>query len=305
MKKFTYKIGLILLVVLLLFSLLEFLVFPFNKNSYSDKYDLLKDTNTEVIIGGNSHLRFGIVADSIEYPSINIANKGRELEVDVAILTKENLADKKNLKAIIIPISYYTLFKEMNNSEYFESQKRLYYQYYHIEKYSQGFIKNRLIVNEPYRELLDDSFLLPFNNKSKFSKKGWRANNVSFQTDEGANGIQSKLDSLDRALLDENTLNKNIARLQELITLCESLKVKLYLIIPPYSSYYFDISKGKYNKLISFYLEKHITSDAVKIIKSNDFMSTDLAYYENSDHLNVKGALLFTQKIDSILKLQE
>jgi hypothetical protein len=32
-------------------------------------------------------------------------------------------------------------------------------------------------------------------------------------------------------------------------------------------------------------------------------MPTDLEFYENSDHLNVKGAKLFTKKLDSILKI--
>lgn len=304
MIKFIRKITLFSILLIIIIIFLEFLVFPHNKNVYSDKFNLLKEKSTEIVITGNSHLGFGIIADSLSFDAINIANKGRELETDIDLLTYDVLSNKKKIKAILLPISYYSLFKNLsNNNKYYESQKRLYCNFYKIKKYSQGFFKDMLILHEPFRELLNDSFVLPFNNKSKFSRKGWRANNTNFVADVGENGIEKKLQNVEKALLDKKVLGKNLERLKNFSNLCKDLGITLYIIIPPYSEYYFGISKGKYNDLIIKILSKSNFFKEIKIIKSNDFMTTNTQYYENSDHLNKKGAIKYTKKIDSILKL--
>lgn len=301
MKKFILRTLSYSSVIILLLICLEFFVFPENKNPYSIKFKLLQEYNTEVIVGGNSHSCFGILADSLSLTTINIANKGRELETDVAIIKSLEFDKYKKLKAIVIPISYYTLFSNFDsiNSTFLVDQKRLYYHYYNINEYDQGAITNRLFFNSPSRELFKDSYILPFLNKNPFSPKGWRANDNIFKADKE---IIHKLKRIDLKLEDKITLNKNLELLKTLVNKSKENKVKLYLMIPPYSSVYFSISKHKYNRLILKILEDNFNSEDFILINSNTFMPTSLEYYENSDHLNLKGARLFTKKIDSILK---
>lgn len=299
MKKFILRILRYSLIILTLLLCLEFFVFPKNKNPYSIKYNLIKDYNLEMIIGGNSHLGFGVLADSLTFSAANMANKGREFETDVAIINNLEFEKYKNLKAVIIPISYYSLFSSLNDIEnkYLVDQKRLYYHFYNIKNYDQGIITNRLLFNSPARELFNDSFLFPFLNKNIFSPKGWRANDITFQND---NEIYNKLKKVDLKLADKITLNKNLALLKSLINKCKENNVKLYLILPPYSNVYYSVSKNKYTNLILKIMQKKFNSEDFFLINSNTFMTSSLEYYENTDHLNFKGAHIFTEKLDSI-----
>jgi hypothetical protein len=278
---------------------LEFFVFPENKNPYSIKHKLLQDYDTEIIIGGNSHTNFGVLADSLTISSVNTANKGREIETDIAIINNLEFEKYNDLKAIVIPISFYSLFSNLDdtNDEFLVDQKRLYYHFYNINEYSQGIITDRLLFNTPTRELFKDSYILPFLNKNNFSPKGWRANDNIFQHD---NEIFGKLKKVDLKLANKVALDKNLELLKNLMNKCKENKVKLYIMIPPYSSVYFTISKHKYNNLILKILQENFNSEDFILINSNTFMPSSLEYYENSDHLNLKGAIAFTKKLDSV-----
>lgn len=299
MKKFILHILKYASVILVLLLCLEFFVFPENKNPYSIKYKLLQDHDTEIIIGGNSHTNFGVLADSLTIPSVNTANKGREIETDIAIINNLEFEKYNDLKAIVIPISFYSLFSNLDDTsdEFLVDQKRLYYHFYNINEYSQGIITDRLLFNTPTRELFKDSYILPFLNKNNFSPKGWRANDNIFQHDDE---IFGKLKKVDLKLTNKVALDKNLELLKSLMNKCKENKVKLYIMIPPYSSVYFTISKHKYNNLILKILQENFNSEDFILINSNTFMPSSLEYYENSDHLNLKGAIVFTKKLDSV-----
>tara|TARA_R110001632_G_scaffold186410_1_gene306793 strand:- start:3844 stop:4755 length:912 start_codon:yes stop_codon:yes gene_type:complete len=300
MKKFLWKGVLFTSLLLLVFLCFEFLVFPNNKNVYSIKYKLLQDQGIEVIVAGNSHLGFSIVSDSLSFTSVNIANKARQLETDIDILLQDDLFKKKYVKHILIPISYYSLFNQLKeNNSYHSSQMRLYYNFYKIEAYSQGIYKNSLLLNEPFRELFEDSFFLNYTKKNPFSKKGWRANDVLFSKDSG---IHKKINNLEIAVYNKETIRYNLGKIKQLLLICQKNNIQLHLVLPPYSSYYYSFTNNKYNTLIKGLLKDLTDSDYCNLIDSNQFMSTHIEYYENTDHLNAVGAILYTQKIDSILK---
>ncbi|QXP64994.1 hypothetical protein [Polaribacter sp. HaHaR_3_91] len=299
MKLFLKNILILSVIVVCLFFVLDTFVFPNNKNTYNYKASLLQNKEVEVLISGNSHLGFGVFADSIfNFNTVNIATKARELNTDIDLLVS-NVQNKEKLKAVLIPISYYSLFGELSSTnEYHQSQMRLYYNFFKLEKYDQGFIKNSLIINEPFRELMNDSFFLSFMKKQKISKKGWRANNTLFVKDPE---IIGKLKRLKESIKNKSLIEKNIKRIKELNTECNINNVKLILVLPPYSAYFYSLTNHKYNKIINNILSENLKD--VQVLDAVNFMPTDLEYYENSDHLNVKGAKLFTKKLDSILKL--
>jgi hypothetical protein len=134
MKLFVKNISILVVIIIFLFLILDILVFPNNKNVYNYKASLIEKKGVEIFVSGNSHLGFGVIADSIfSYNAVNIATKARELNTDIDLLIG-NIQNKKNLKAVLIPISYYSLFNELNDSEeYFIGQKRLYYNFFKIE----------------------------------------------------------------------------------------------------------------------------------------------------------------------------
>ncbi|KGL63234.1 SGNH/GDSL hydrolase family protein [Polaribacter sp. Hel1_85] len=258
----------------------------------------MQNKDVEIIVSGNSHLYFGVVTDSIfSFNSVNIATKARELNTDIDLLIG-NIKNREKLKGVLIPISYYSLFNELNGlKKYHQSQKRLYYNYFKIKEYNQGAIKNSLIINEPFKELMNDSFFLSFMKKQKVSKKGWRANDNFFVKDSS---IIEKLKRLEINLNKTFIIDENLERIKYLNKLCKANNVKLILVLPPYSEYFYTLTNYKYNKIINKILSDNLTD--IEVIDALDFMPTNLLFYENSDHLNVKGAKLFTKKLDSILK---
>ena len=132
MKLFLKKIFILSVIILCLFFILDSFVFPNNKNTYNYKANLLQNKEVEVIVSGNSHLYFGVLADSIlSFNTINIATKARELNTDIDLLSG-NIKKRKKLKAVLVPISYYSLFNKLNESD--ENQKRLYYNFFKISK---------------------------------------------------------------------------------------------------------------------------------------------------------------------------
>jgi len=295
MKLFLKNISILSAIVVFLFFVLDTFVFPNNKNTYNYKANLLKNKEVEVIVSGNSHLGFGVLADSISsFNTVNIATKARELDTDIDLLLGI-IKKKEHLKIVLIPISYYSLFNEFGDGH--DDQQRLYYNFFNLEKYNQGFLKNSLLINEPFRELMDDSFFLSFMKKNKISKKGWRANNTLFVKDPD---IMGKLERLEVSIQNTDLRDKNLKRIKELNIECIANDVKLILVLPPYSSYFYTLTNFKYNKMIKNILSENLKD--VQVLDALDFMPTNLEYYENSDHLNVKGARLFTQKLDSILK---
>jgi len=298
MKLFLKNISILLAIVVCLFFVLDTFVFPNNKNTYNYKASLLQNKEVEVLVSGNSHLGFGVFADSIfNFNTVNIATKARELNTDIDLLIS-NVQNREKLKAVLIPISYYSLFGELSSTnKYHQSQMRLYYNFFKLEKYDQGFIKNSLIINEPFRELMNDSYFLSFMKKQKVSKKGWRANNTLFAKDPD---IIGKLERLEVSIHNTSLIDKNIKRIKELNIECKKNNVKLILVLPAYSAYFYSLTNFKYNKIIHKILSENLKG--VQVIEALDFMPTDLLYYENSDHLNSYGAKVFTKKLDSILK---
>jgi hypothetical protein len=299
MKLFIKNISILLAIIICLFFVLDTFVFPNNKNTYNYKASLLQNKEVEVLVSGNSHLGFGVFADSIfNFNTVNIATKARELNTDIDLLIS-NVQNREKLKAVLIPISYYSLFAELSSTnEYHQSQMRLYYNFFKLEKYDQGFIKNSLIINEPFRELMDDSFFLSFIKKQKISKKGWRANNTIFVKDSD---IIGKLQRLEVSIHNTTLIDKNIKRIKELNVECKANNVKLILVLPPYSAYFYSLTNYKYNKIINNLLSENLRD--IKVLDAITFMPIDLKYYENTDHLNANGAKFFTKKLDSILKV--
>jgi hypothetical protein len=145
---------------------------------------------------------------------------------------------------------------------------------------------------------MNDSFMLNFIKKRKVSKKGWRANDSFFVKDSN---IIENIKRLELGIHNSSLIDKNIDRIKKLNEECKANKVKLILVLPPYSEYYYGLTNFKYNKIIHEIISEKLTN--IQVIDALEFMSTGLEFYENSDHVNVKGARFFTKKLDSILKI--
>jgi len=289
MKLFFKKNVQYLVVVLTIAMLLNFLVFPKNTNVLSFKNNLLKDSLSEVLVLGNSHTFFGVNPSLMEHKTINIASKSRKIETDFLIL-KKNKDKLRHLKMIVLPISYYTLFTEDLTVE----EKRLYYNYFEIDSYDQGALRNSLVLHESFKELVEDALGKPL----KISKLGWRANSESYEFNQDE--IIERIGDINQRISRKNRINENVTYLKGIARICTQLKIKLMLLLPPYHPDFYKATENAYDSKIKRIIGSLGLKNA-SLIDSKELHIVSDELFENVDHLNKKGAHYFTIKLDSII----
>lgn len=291
MKLFASNIAKLTLFLLIIFIGLEFVIFPNNDNQMHTKYKLLQNTaQNEVLILGNSHTFFGINPKKSSFKMINVANKGRKIETDYYLL-KENIEKLKSLKYVILPISHC----KMHAVALDKQEKRLYYNYYKLKEYKQSFLENSLLFNEPFRELINDML---FKNK-KINDLGWRANSKTYT--RNVLTIKERIENAEGIIYNGETINCSENFILKINSLCKENQIKLVLLIPPYHPDYYEFSNVYYQKSMKKQLQLLSGKENMFFIDGQSLQIKSDLLFENVDHLNVDGATVFTQKLDSIL----
>src|SRR5665647_305746 len=116
MGNLNYKIVLFLLPLIVVGGIMEILLRQI-PNFYQFKKGYLESNSDslEILFLGNSHSYFGLNPDYINGISFNAAHVSQTLEYDLAILQKYD-SKWSELKYIILPISYFSLYDKMSES---------------------------------------------------------------------------------------------------------------------------------------------------------------------------------------------
>ena len=115
-KLFLKKLSTLILPIILVLLTIEFTLRQI-PNSYKLKSYQLNTIaeNIKVIALGNSHTLYAINPKYMTFNTFNAANISQSPDVDLAILNTYK-TQLKNLRAIVIRLSYDTLFEELKNS---------------------------------------------------------------------------------------------------------------------------------------------------------------------------------------------
>ncbi len=266
------------------------------KRNYLDK----NSNNIEVLFLGNSHMYFGINPEYMSFKSFNNAHISQSLNYDLAILEKYK-DNWKNLKYIIIPIDYFSMYSNLEDG--IEKWRvKNYSIYYEIKNYN--YQNNFEVFNGklPNNIARIKSYL--FNNKSDITcnKYGfgttYNSKNSKYLTETGKTAAKRHTMNI------ENNLNysKNINILKSIIKFSNKNNTKtIFITSPAYKTYIEN-------------LELHQLNNTLNTIKQLSSKSTNTYYYNfltdttfvaqdffDADHLNEIGAKKLTLKIDSIL----
>jgi len=116
MKKFIKSLILFALpiVFFMIFAEIMFRHIP-NPYSYNANYLETSGNEIEILILGSSHSLFGIDTCEFSRKAFNAAHISQSLDLDYAILQKYS-NKLSNLKTVIIPVSYYSLFEKLFES---------------------------------------------------------------------------------------------------------------------------------------------------------------------------------------------
>jgi hypothetical protein len=202
----------------------------------------------------------------------------------------------KNLKTVIVPISYFSLFETLE-TDIEKWRIKNYVLYYGLENNYQ-FTDNFESLNNHITQnikkvikhyLLDKSFITSSN-------LGWGTNFNS----KNKKTFKGEFTAKKHTVKNFSLYDDNLKSLNKIITLCKKKKVSiLFIITPTHQSYYRNLNTfqlEKTIKTISHLVKKNPNCKSLNLLKSEQFTNED---FHDADHLNEIGSKklsIFTNK---------
>lgn len=250
-------------------------------------------SEVETLILGSSHAYFGISPSYMKHSGFNLANVSQNLKYD-SFLLEQYASDCKNLKQVVLTISYFTLF-----SPGFEGTKNWWnginYKVYMDCPYHSDFSKyNFELFHLPVYAGKLRSF---FQSQSDIlcDSLGWGKNY----------SLRNKPASWDRSLAEQavrrhtkqnwDYLDENEQYLNKIAFYCQEHSLSLVLVtMPAWPTYYENLDKKQLNKMHECIQELQHEYGLVyyDYLKDSRFVEED---FYDSDHLSDVGARKFTE----------
>lgn len=272
-----------------------------NDYQYKKEYIEERAHEIETLILGSSHSFYGVNPVYFTQKTFNASHISQTLNYDFEILKKYN-SKFKNLKTIILPISYFTLYENLNYGEETWRVKN-YIIYYQIKSYIE--LKNYSeVLSLPLRDNLKRIIKYYFFRKSAIS-----CSTLGWGTEYSSKKAQNLSETANSAVKRHTYLNQpnsiylklfqqNIKTLNALTIWCAKRKIKLMLFTPPA---YSDYSKNLHPIQLKNTIEaaqkvasRHPNCKYFNLLNDTIFKATD---YYDADHLSEIGA----EKLSKIL----
>ncbi|MCG9970447.1 hypothetical protein [Christiangramia crocea] len=295
-KLFLSKVIKILLPILLLMGVLEVALRRI-PNDYSIKYSHLNNNagKLKTLVLGSSHFYRGVDPSKLPQPAYNAAMFSQSIDYDYKVLVKfEDELD--NLENIILPISYFSLFTNLETGIEFWREKdyNIYYElgeFHSLELSKRNGFQNLIRVYNYY--LKGESYVQV--NELGWGKKSGVASRYEL--------IESGVQAAERHTANNfDLLSDQLNYLKKIIDMAEKNQWKLYLITPPgYTTYTSRLSDRQLNKTLE--ISKKF-DDKFGFVYYKNFLKADFlnaSDYFDADHLNENGAEKFSNAVNSFL----
>lgn len=257
-----------------------------------------------VILGASQH-QGAIYPEKLTSKAINLASGHQDLRTDYLILKKTHKRLPK-LKTVIISLTYRHLETKPNSKRYWKNAGYLYY--YGVNAYGRNtYFKDKLLfLSNPdfYSKQLKKYYI--DKNLSDFAKSG-------FQKDSGKekfdilNYDSDKIKNSDVAiqtLSDLESLKTNTKYLTKIVEYCEENNLQLVIThTPTYKTYKLLRNKNivrRRDSVLEILIKKNPSIKLLDQESTNDYSITE---YRNENHLNNKGAIKFTKRLDKMIEL--
>jgi hypothetical protein len=301
MRRFLIKSCIFLIPVIGFFLLLDNRLFSI-PNSYNSKRINLEriSANVNIIVTGSSQSLFGINPSYFDLSGFNVANSSQSLYYDKEIVIK-NLNKLSNLKCVIIPISYFSLYYRLEDSE--EAWRSYYYyQYWGIDNSNMSKFDIRkysafaLYTPSVSASIISNNFNTNFTDgiqENGYNIRDTSGNfaNISFESGK-------KRVAFHQQLIDKGDYQQVSSACDELIKVLINKGLKVVIITPPvYKTYSSFLDSGILKKNKNFINRFSLNPNVVYY----DFL-TDPRFekrdFLDNDHLNFIGAEKFSKIIN-------
>lgn len=307
MKRIIYKTFLFLLPLAIACIPLEILLRKI-PNDYSYKRDYL-DKNAdqiEVLILGSSHSYYDIDPVYFSKRAFNASHVSQTLDWDYALFQKYK--DRfTSLETIVLPISYFSLWKKLENDD--EHWRIKNYTIYYNMSYHIPYRYRFELFNNKISTLIGQifNFYILNNYNETCSELGWfEAGELTKAADLDVAGIQAATRHSFKDLYskkNEAFLHENVRFLSEIIK--SNPQVKVILFTPPaYKSYYDNMDEAQLKRM--FEQTQQIADNFnnciyINLLKDERF---DVHDFNDADHLNSDGAKKLSLIINEIVMNQ-
>jgi hypothetical protein len=270
-------------------------------NDYALKQKYLDENaaSIETLVLGSSHTFLGVNPEFLSTKAYNLAFLSQSLDYDWALLNKYE-GSFKNLKTIIIPISYFSLFFNLENGTEAWRQK-YYYRCFDLK------------LSTPFKYRLEVTSLKMKGNLSRIvsyyinEKSPVRSNNLGMAAYNKKSGLDLKKEGIKAAqrhtdISEFKNLKDNIEIVNKIISYAGSHDLKVVFVTTPTTSYYYKIldlvqletmkktmqSLDSINAHVKYY----------SFLKDQRFNESD---FKDGDHLSKKGAEKFTKLLNNLI----
>ncbi|NQU51903.1 MAG: hypothetical protein HQ522_05140 [Bacteroidetes bacterium] len=294
MKKFIIKTIFISLPILLSGLFMEVLLRNI-PNDYEFKKEYLDKNASEIetLILGSSHSFYGFNPVYFTTKTFNASHISQSLNYDFEIIKKYQFGFKQ-LKTIVLPISYFTLFGKLEAGS--ESWRVKNYILYYGLKISNSYtdysevLSNKINVN--LKRL--GSYYIKGNSAISCTSLGWGTN---YKSENARDLIETGKTAALRHSKDINDikykiiLRDNELTLSSIVAWCKNRNISLVLLTPPaFKTYRQNLNEAQLNETIE--IAKRIDLDNsnciyLNLLNDTNFVSKD---FYDADHLSEIGA---------------
>ncbi|CAM4413244.1 hypothetical protein [Flavobacterium terrigena] len=298
MKKFLIHLSKIIFPILFFFLVLEIAIRKI-PNDYQLKKEYLDKNATKIntLILGSSHTFYGLNPEYFSTKTFNAAYVSQSLDLDYEILNAYQ-SKFKNLKTVIIPISYFSLFEtlETDVEKWRIKNYVMYYGFKNKYQFTDNFesLNNHITQNVKKAVkyyVLDKSFITASN-------LGWGTNFNS----ENKKTFEGAFTAKKHTAKNFNLYSENLKNLEKIIALSKKNNINIvFITTPTHKSYYQDLNKiqlEKTTKTISNLVKNNSNCKYFNLLKSDKFTSED---FYDADHLNEIGAKRLSLLLDKLI----
>lgn len=299
---FIFKIFILILPLCFLFGFVEYKLKKI-PNGYNKKRELLESQldSINVLALGASQTLFAVNPDYFSCKGFNLSNVSQSLYYDTQ-LTLKYIDKMKNLKCVIVSISYYTFWYQLSDG-IDEWRDYYYFHFWDIKypdlKFDDPKIYSLIMLYTPQTSLGYAKRFFNINLSENLSQNGW----LKIDTISNNQNISEKSGKDRVEFHDKNRFvfrfKETTSMLENFVNECQKRKIDVVFIttpvLPTYYKYTNPVINQKNTNAINELCKKY-DCKYFDYFRDGRFTNKD---FNDNDHMNFIGAEKFSKILDT------